>query len=241
MFISIQQPEYFPWLGFFDKARQVDHVVFLDNVQFKKRYFENRNRIRTATGWSWIRTPVRVKGRFGQNICDVEIDDSQPWRRKLVTAIRQNYSKAPYWHPHGEPLCALVEDGVDERLADFNLAIIRFLLDAFELTPEITIASSLGIRSRGADQILDICESMDADGYLSGRDGRNYLDEDAFEEAGIALRYQDFEHPAYTQYQGGGFVPQLSAIDLLFNMGPTSTEILGCARNLYNGSRRRVA
>ena len=126
MLISIQQPEYFPWIGYFDKMMKVDGVVFLDNVQFKKRYFENRNKIRTDQGWIWIRTPVLTKRKFAQKICEVELDNSQPWQRKLVSTLVRNYKKAPYWNQIGDELCEIIMRPYT-LLVDLNLAVI-FLL-----------------------------------------------------------------------------------------------------------------
>lgn len=217
MFISIQQPEYFPWLGYFDKMHQVDLVVFLDNVKFKKRYFENRNKVRTATGWTWVRTPVLVKGRYEQRIDEVEIDNSQPWQRKLSSTIRHSYAKAPRWlEGGGEDLCQLIEDCTETRLVEFNLAVIAFMAERFGIAKPTIRASTLGTMSTGSELILEICRKVGAETYLSGRDGRNYLDEATFAAAGIAVKYQDFNHPIYTQYHGP-FEPGMSGIDLMFN------------------------
>ncbi len=124
MIVSIQQPEYFPWLGFFDKMLHADKIVFLDNVQFKKRYFENRNKIRTKTGYCWIRTPVLSKGKYTQNIMDVEIDNTQPWQRKLKNSIHHSYSKTQYWKKNGEELCWIIGSKKYTHLINFNLAVI---------------------------------------------------------------------------------------------------------------------
>ena len=226
MFISIQQPEFFPWLGFFDKVNRVETVVILDNVQFKKRYFENRNKIRTAQGWAWIRTPVLVKGRREQAINQVRIDDSQPWARKLTSSIRHGYGKAPYWSEYGEDICDLVENRTYTRLVDFNLAVIHFLMDALGLHKKLLLASDLETASSGSDLILEICRLTGAKAYLSGRDGRNYLREDDFRQAGVDLHYQNFQHPEYDQFQGGEFASAMSAVDLLFNHGPNSLAVL---------------
>jgi hypothetical protein len=222
--ISIQQPESFPWLGFFDKIRQVDCVVFLDNVQFKKRYFENRNKVRTFEGWTYLTTPVLSKGRYTQKINEVEIDPSRPWQRDFSSTLLCNYKKAPYWNDLGEELCALIEKPY-QRLVDFNLAVIFLMMRKLGLARDYRMASALGTECSGSDLILEICRRMEATHYLSGKDGRNYLREEPFREAGIEVIYQDFKHPTYTQVQGG-FEPAMSAIDLYFNHGPKALDII---------------
>lgn len=219
MLISIQQPEFFPWLGFFNKISQVEKVVLLDTVQFKKRYFENRNKIRTAQDWCWVRVPVKSKGRYEQLIREVEIDDNPKWRGKLVSTIRLAYTKAPYWCDGGDELCDLIGANKSPLLVDFNVDVISFLMRRFNLVKPIVLASELAVDGSGSQLILDICKAMNASEYLSGRDGKNYLDEDEFAGKGISINFQEFEHPHYQQFQQGEFIPAMSAIDLLFNVG----------------------
>jgi hypothetical protein len=222
--ISIQQPEYFPWLGFFDKILSVDKVVFLDNVQFKKRYFENRNKIRTFDGWVWVMTPVLTKSRFKQKIEDVMIDNSQPWQRKITSTLAQNYQSSPFWTEGGEQLCELISKRW-ERLVDFNLAIIDFFMEKLEIKRDYCLASSLETKCNSSQLILEICRKMNASQYLSGRDGRNYLDEKSFITSNIEVMYQDFKHPAYSQFHGQ-FMPNMSIADLYFNHGRGSIDII---------------
>lgn len=223
MRISIQQPEFFPWLGFFDKIRQVDKVVFLDNVQFKKRYFENRNRVRTYEGWTWLIAPVITKGRYTQNINEVEIDNTQEWRKKLVGTIEHNYRKAPFWQELGPELCQIIMKPMN-RLVEFNLAVILLLLKKLGLPIDWVLASSLNTQHHGSDLILEICEKTGAQEYFSGRDGKEYLNLETFEKKGINVHFQAFVHPIYHQFHGG-FKQAMSVIDLYFNMGPESTKV----------------
>ncbi len=228
--ISIQQPESFPWLGFFDKIRQVDTVVFLDNVQFKKRYFENRNKIRTYQGWTYLTTPVLSKGRYTQKINEVEIDNSRSWQKDVVSTIQCNYRKAPFWKDLGDELCSLVEKN-HTNLAEFNLDVIVLMLRKLGLERNWVLASSLGVTESGSALIHEICSKMDAHSYLSGRDGRNYLDLAPFNANGIEVVFQEFHHPVYSQIHGS-FEPAMSVIDLYFNHGPDSLAILEAAQNV---------
>lgn len=224
MMISIQQPESFPWLGFFDKILQVDKVVFLDNVQFKKRYFENRNKIRTPQGWIWLNTPVKTKGRYTQKIMEVEIDNSRPWQKKLISTITQHYRKAPHWKETGDELCEIISKPY-ELLADFNLAIIFFFMEKLSIKREWTLASSLNTKHSGSYLIWEICQKMNATDYLSGINGKNYLKEEDFIKRKIRIHYQRFRHPIYKQVYDG-FEAGMSIIDLYFNHGPDSTNII---------------
>ncbi|MFC1623828.1 WbqC family protein [Candidatus Omnitrophota bacterium] len=224
MKISIQQPEFFPWLGYFDKLYQVDKVVFLDNVQFKKRYFENRNKVRTRDGWMWLNTPVKTKGRYTQKIMDAEIDNSKPWQKRIVSAIRCNYRRAPYWEYYGESICGIVSRPY-KFLVDFNLSVILFLMEKLGVKREWCLSSALSTEDLGSDLILEICRKMQATDYLSGKDGKSYLKEDGFVKNGIKLHYQNFIHPVYKQFHGG-FFEGMSVIDLLFNHGSESTDII---------------
>ena len=227
MIISIQQPEYFPWIGYFDKFSKVDEVIILDNVQFKKRYFENRNKVRTANGWCWIRTPVLTKGRYDQRIMEVEIDNSLLWQRKLLATLRQNYANSPKWEGLGDELCAIIQSSSYAKLADFNILIIHYLADKLGLARKTHLASSLETMQTGSGLILEICRRIGCTTYLSGPDGANYLDEEAFAQQGIEIRYQNFTHPVYRQHQGGEFVPAMSALDMLFNLGTDCTAMFG--------------
>jgi hypothetical protein len=225
MLIAIQQPEFFPWIGYLDKIKQVDKIVLLDNVQFKKRYFENRNKVRTRENWTWIRVPVKVKGRYTQLINDVEIDNSQDWQSKLIGTLKHCYKQAPFWvESGGEELCEIVAGHKYHRLIELNLTVIYFLMEKFGVTKETVLASEIETNGKGSELILNICKITGADGYLSGRDGVNYLDSNIFERESIALTYQKFVHPVYKQYASDDFVEAMSSIDLLFNVGPLAIK-----------------
>jgi hypothetical protein len=225
MIASMHQPEHLPWLGFFDKLRCCDVLVVLDTVQFARRDFQNRNRIKGAAGPIWLTVPVESKGKVDQAIEEVRIVEEQSWRRKCWAAIRLNYGKAPHFAEHA-PFFEALYAREWTRLLDLNMAVIRYLVEQFGITTRLVAGSELGVRERGGTAVaLAACRAVGAATYLSGAFGRDYLDERQFAEAGIAVRYQEFRHPAYPQLHGG-FLPQMSAIDLLFNCGPESRAVL---------------
>ena len=224
MLISIQQPEYFPWLGYFHKILQVDEVVFLDNVQFKKRYFENRNKIRTFQGWCWINTPILTKGKYKQNINEVLIDNSQNWNHTVKNTIWLNYKKTPYWKELGDDLLSLLS-GNFNQLSQLNISIILMLLDKLNINVNWSLGSSLSTKYSGSELILEICKKLRANAYYSGKDGANYLNQKDFDNNNIRVIYQDFKHPVYNQFHGE-FYPFMSVIDLFFNYGKKTVDII---------------
>jgi hypothetical protein len=216
--VAIHQPEHLPWLGYLDKARRADCFVFLDTVAFKKNYFENRNRIRTPQGWAWVTVPILTKGKFGQAFTEVEINNAARWPEVYYRTLRQNYSKAPYWKTY-----AAAMEEIFLRpwtlLVDLNLALIEFLWTAFSISTPTLRASSLHVRGKKSELLLDICRKTGASEYLSGPSGRDYLEESIFTAEGIAVKYHEFHHPEYPQIFPS-FVPGMASVDLLFNEGP---------------------
>lgn len=227
MIVTIHQPEHMPWLGFFDKLRQADVYVMLDNVQYRKNYFHNRNRIRNRTGMVWLTVPALTRGKFGQALLDVEINDlgSPRWREKCWLTLSQSYRRAPYFEDHAAFFEALYKRTDWNRLVPLNEAIIRYLLDAFAIPVRVVRASGLGVTGQKGELILALCRKLGATEYLSGISGRDYLDCQRFEQHGIRLVFHEFHHPIYRQLHQP-FIPCMSAIDLLFNYGPASLDVI---------------
>ena len=223
MIVTIHQPEHLPWLGFFHKIRQADVFVVLDNVQFRRNYFQNRNKVKTATGWSWITVPVKNEG-INTKIKDIKIDNSKRWTRKCRNSIHYSYKKAQHFSKYA----GIFEDFYNKKwykLADLNIQLIKKILELLSINVRILKASDLAIEGNGNTLILDICRKLDADVYLSGISGKEYLKLHEFKESGIVVIFQEFQHPIYKQlYQP--FIPCMSIIDLLFNAGPESSDIL---------------
>lgn len=226
MIVTIHQPEHLPWLGFFDKLRRADCWVILDHVQYRKRYFQNRNQVRSSAGPVWLTAPVRVKGRFDQPICDVEIDnEGQPrWAQKCWQTLSHCYTRAPHFREHA-PFFADVYARRWDRLVDLNVALIAYLLDAFSIPVRIVRSSEMSPSSAKGELMLELTRAAGGSTYLSGISGREYLQDVDFSRAGIGLEIQEFHHPVYAQ-QHEPFLPCMSAVDLLFNHGPESRHLL---------------
>jgi len=225
MITTIHQPEHLPWLGFFDKMQQADLFVLLDNTQFAKDDFQNRNRIKTANGPLWLTVPVYKKRRSIQRIIDVEICNERNWQARCWSQIEQNYKKSLHFVEHRSFFEKLYQTEWT-KLVDLNIAIIRYLAQAFGIDTELVTASELGVETAGATEVnLEICQAVDASVYISGKMGQTYLDEPLFQASGIEVIYQDFQHPEYPQLWGD-FTSHMSAIDLLFNCGEKSLDIV---------------
>lgn len=225
MIVSINQPAYLPWLGYFDRIAKSDLHVVLDHVQFEKNSFTNRNRIRTKTGSAWLTVPLLTSGRFGNLAIDsVEIDARQPWARKHMQALRSSYSRAPHFEEHA----AFMEEvytGDWPRLLPFAWKITEYLLQAFGIERKIVFSSSLSIEGKKDELVVNICRALGASTYLSGPLGKDYLNEKAFHDHGIKLAYHNYSHPQYRQ-AFPGFESHMAAVDLLFNLGADSLKIL---------------
>ena len=229
MIISVHQPQYLPWLGYFDKIAKSDCFIFLDGVQYKPREYQNRNRIRTRDGELWLTVPVVSKGRSRQKISEAVIDNEFPWQRQHSKSLEVWYGKAPYFADHF-PFFEDIYSKRWEKLSDLNVAIIRYILGRISVSTPVRFESELGIHAEATDRIIEICKKTGADTYLSGAGGKAYLEEEKFGPSGIKLVYQDFHHPVYRQQfmkDEKDFLPYMSIVDLLFNEGPRAKEILG--------------
>lgn len=226
MILTIHQPEHLVWLGLIKKIADADHFVILDSVQFKKNYYENRNKIRTKDDWMWLTVPVQ-QHPLDTLLEDMKISYTLPWQKKYLKAVRVNYAKTPYFAQYYPALERIIL-GAGESLAKLNIALLKFALDAFGVITPITFSSSLGISRdiHGSDLCLEICKRMHANTYLAGPSGRDYLKLDTFKNACIEVQFHEFHHPEYPHIHGGP-KPYMGFIDLLFMEGPQAKKTLG--------------
>lgn len=230
MILSVHQPQYIPWLGFFDKIVKSDTFVYLDTVQYKKREWQNRNQIRTKDGSMWLTVPVVSKGNGGsrQPINQVRIDNESTWASDHLKSIQCWYGKAPFF----EKYISFFEETYSkccEKLIDLNITILDFLFNELNVSTKVMLESDIGTSLQSTDRIIEICQKVNADTYLTGIGGGNYLDESKFERENIKLVYQDYLHPTYQQQflnESQAFLPNMSIVDLLFNEGEKSSTIL---------------
>jgi hypothetical protein len=216
MIVSVHQPAYLPWLGYFDRIARSDVFVFLDTVQFEKNSFTNRNRIKTANGPLWLTVPVKLKGHIDKSLIEIKIDNSQNWRDKHLRSIEQAYKKAPGFSVFFEELTKAVSFESD-TIAALCWEQLNLLVDLFGVQTKLVRASDLDVNARKSELVRDICVKLGASTYISGALGRDYLDLASFDEKNIDVKFQSFQSPQYPQLHGQ-FIPNLSAIDYVFNM-----------------------
>jgi hypothetical protein len=224
MIVSINQPCYLPWLGYFDRIARSDLHIVLDHVQFEKNSFTNRNKIRTAQGWTWLTIPVLTSGKFGA-LPIAELAMASPeWRGKHWNTLRQAYGKAPYFKQHAPYLEAIYARDWP-LLAPLMREMTRYFLEALGIATPLKFSSEMAAQGTKADLVLNLCKDVGATTYLSGPLGRDYLEPEAFVAAGIGLSFQDYAHPTYRQAYPG-FEAYMAALDLLLNHGPASLGLL---------------
>lgn len=218
MIVGIHQPAYLPWLGYFDRIASVDLFIYLDTVQFQKGSFQNRNKILVANGPAWLTVPVETAGMLETNILkETRIRDDQPWRAKHLGSLRAAYGRAPMF----TEIMAKIEPFYLrpwQRLADLCWDMLAEFNRILGIRTRIVKASELGeVAGKKSDLVRDLCLRVGATGYLSGSQGREYLDLHSFDAAGIPVRFQDFAPRPYPQ-RNPGFVPAMAVVDYLFNV-----------------------
>jgi len=216
--VSVHQPNFAPWLGFFDKMVHSDVMVLLDSVQFIKRSYQNRARIEGASGPQWLTIPVISKGRYHQLTRDVEIDESRGWRNVHLRTLQSVLAKAPHRNEVLDLLHPIYADEELQNLTDFNTALIRGVVERLGVTTRLVMASELDCPGSSSRLMLNLTKAVGGDTYLSGPTGRDYLDPEMFPADGVVLRYHRFEPFEYPQ-QFGAFEPGLSCLDYLANVG----------------------
>jgi len=220
--VGIHQPNYLPWLGFFYKMANSDIFILLDNVQYEKNGPTNRVKIKTPQGNSWL--TLSAERKFPQLVKDIKLADYQKDRENHIKAIELNYKKAKHFDYLFPELENILERDW-EYLSQLNIQLIKLIKDKLDIKTEIKLASDYNISEKGSDLLIGLCQQLKADIYLSGEGGQKYQDEEKFKETGIELEHTDFSHPVYSQLWGD-FEEGLSIMDLIFNCGPKSFEIL---------------
>lgn len=225
MIVAIHQPHYLPWLRYIDKIARSDVFVLLDDAQYTKNGWQNRNKIKSAQGWMYLTVPVY--DAFGKPINEVRINTQERWRRKHWMALRTNYAAAPFFRRYSD-LFEEVYRQEWETLVDLNAHVLDRLLLVLGIRTRIVRSSRLGVPGQGTQRLVDICAALGATAYLSGDyAAENHLDTRLFTERGIAVHLQGWACAAYRQqYPAAGFLPDLSVVDLLFNEGDGSLAVL---------------
>ncbi len=222
--VTIHQPNYLPWIGFFAKVQHSDCLIVLDDAEYIKNSVINRNKIRTNAGWCYLTIPVEKKF-YGEKINTITLPIDVKWRENHWKTIVQNYVKADFFCPYQDFFKSLYQKDF-EYLWQINEEIISYLLRCFEINVEVIKATDLDMDPDlwRTDWLIALLKSVSAETYLSGPSGKDYLNFQKFTQNNINLKFFKFQHPVYKRYPD--FEPAMAAIDLLFNVGPRASEII---------------
>lgn len=226
--VCIHQPDFVPYLGFFHRLLTSQVYVVLDDVQFIRRGWHHRDKIKTRKGEAWLSLSIQ-KDDFHQIIRNTRLSPGGEWIEENLNLIRENYLHAPHFGAAFADVERIYRAG-HEKMIDLNMEFLRYFFDLFEIQAKTLFASDLQAPGKSTQKLVHLVQAAGGDCYLSGTGARDYLEEHAFQKAGIALEWQEFRHPVYPQ-QFGDFIPGLSCLDLLFNCGPESKKILRSCLN----------
>jgi hypothetical protein len=219
MVVAIHQPNFLPWLGYFYKIAKSDVFVLLDNVQYSKNGFINRNKVKTPPGIElWLTVPVKSNGLSDLLIKDVHISNQIDWRKKHLQTLEMSYKRSRYFNQLYDDIKKVYYEVDWNNLCLFNISLLKMIIDKLDLKTQLITASELNVEGKSTQLLINIIKKLNGQTYLSGYGGSKYQDEDLFEKAGITLQYYDFKPPTYPQLWGN-FISKLSVIDLLFNCG----------------------
>ena len=224
MILTAHQPVYLPWLGLFHKIALAETFVYFDQVQYLPKDWMNRNKIRTKSGSIWLTVPVLRKGYRDLKTSEIEINNSIDWQKKHLRSISLNYKKSPYF----ENYIPFFEDVYSRKwkfLGELNEYMLKWFLDELGIKVNFLNANDFKFQGEKSSLILNMCKDLNASTYIFGMLGKDYADVQEFEKNNIGLIFQNYNHPKYSQLYRE-FISHMSVIDLLFNHGPKSLEII---------------
>ena len=226
MKVAIHQPNFLPYLGFFDKCDHADILALYDSTQFKKNDYQNRNKIKGKDGWFWLTVPVNYN--FGDAINEIKIDNLKEWKKDHLKSLETYYSRSEYFKKYFPKIKEIYKKNCI-FLSDFNIDLIKFVLRELKIKCKIVLSSELEIKSRGTKALIEICKNLKSMEYISGKDGKKYLDINLFRKTGLNVEFQNYQHPQYNQ-RFKGFEPYMCILDLLFNEGSNSLKVIRTGR-----------
>jgi len=224
--ISISQPTFFPWIGYFDIIDQVDIFIILDDVDFSKQSWHQRNKFKTSQKLKWFTVPVKSgKGRL---ISEIEIFDGQRLFKKFKNFTETNYSRSRYFKTYSKELFEIFEIAcVEGKLAELNIQVIKFFIKLLKIDTKIILSSSLKINEDRSKKIVNICNHFNVNQYFSSYGAKDYLKDDKkiFIDKKINVFLHNYKHPEYKQMYAP-FISNACILDLIFNEGENSLKII---------------
>jgi len=231
MIVAILQSSYLPWAGVLDMMDRCDVFVHHNDIQYT-RSWRNRNRIRTpgGQGWTWLTVPVRLANGTATLINEVMVANERDWGRRHWALIYENYHRAPYFASYSAPYEDILTRRRWERLVELNEALLQVLLEQAGIACRCVHTEDLELGDTAKNErIIAICRALGADTWLANSACRSYVVPELYEDVGIKVVFHDYHPPAYPQ-QYEPFVSHLSAVDMIFNCGPDTLELIRGAR-----------
>lgn len=219
--VVITQSNYIPWKGYFDGMAIADEFILYDEVQYTRRDWRNRNKIKTPHGALWLTIPIDVKGKYLQKVQETKVALTENWREKHWKTIAMNYSKSPYFNIYKERFENLYSDTSEVYLSKINYSFLLLINDLLGIKTPVRWSSEFEPKMEGRNErLIDICLQTGATDYFSGSAAKDYMDENLFNQHGINVHY--FDYSGYTPYNQlwDEFIHEVSIIDLIFNEGP---------------------
>jgi hypothetical protein len=222
--VAIVQSCYIPWKGYFDLIDRVDEFVLLDDAQFTRRDWRNRNRLKTPRGAEWLTVPVQVKGKYHQRIDETVVSEPD-WAGRHFKTIHHTYAQAPFFDDFRAPIEEAYAAIADEpRLSVINRTLLEAVFPLLGIETELSWSTQYPGEGTKTDRLVEICRAAGATEYLSGPAARTYLDEGLFAEHGIAVGWMDYDgYPEYPQLHPP-FDHAVTVLDVIFNTGPDAAS-----------------
>jgi hypothetical protein len=223
--IAIVQSNYIPWKGYFDLINSVDEFVLLDDVQYTRRDWRNRNRIKTGRGTTWLTIPVNASGHYLSRIRDITISDPG-WANDHWSRLRSSYAPAPHFATYCDRIEALYGAVPSDHLSHVNRHFLEAICLWLGIGTRLTWSSDYVLKEGRTARLVSICSQAGAGVYVSGPSARDYIEADAFDRAGITIEYFDYSgYPEYPQLYPP-FDHRVSILDVLFSTGPDATRYM---------------
>ncbi len=223
--ILITQSNYIPWKGYFDAINSVDEFIVYDDMQYTRRDWRNRNRIKTKDGAQWLTIPVEVKGKYFQKINETLVSDPD-WGINHWKTIQYNYHKAPYFNSYKDMFEEAYRNIKVKNLSEINFQFIRLVCSVLGINTAIGFSSDFELKEDRTERLVDICKKQGASDYYTGPAAKAYMNENYFADAAIKIHYLDYSgYPEYHQLFDK-FAHDVSIIDLLFNEGENAKKYM---------------
>jgi len=226
MIVSIHQPNYIPYPGFFNKIKESDLFIIYDTAQYVKGRWDNRNRIRNKVDSLFLTIPLQDKYSFKLPFNKVKLPENNTWKKKHLKSIKISHAKSNFFNKYIDDLDEIYNKEFDD-LSHFNKELITYFMNCLDIKTEIKLSSEINSNhnKKSTEALIEFLTFVNSKHYLSGPSGPNYLDMNRFESAGINVEIQKYKLKQYPQVYND-YIPNLSTMDLLFNMGPDSKNFI---------------